>query len=375
MRVLDAGCGSGRNLVYLLRSGYDVFGADADADAIESVRALAATLAPQLPGANFRAEAVEEMSFPDAFADVVLSSAVLHFARDDRHFEAMVTEMWRVLRPGGLLFCRLASAIGMETRVRQTRRTPVPAAGRLRALPRGRGPARRADAEAGRHVPRSAEDDDRAESKVHDHLGRPQGRLIEKELARGAMDGGDGSDDLGRGLQALGPVALGDPYMDDIAKFRDAREAVLKTDTGWLTIAGLFFLTKPDTTFGSDTTNDIVLPAGAPARAGTFSLRDGKVAVKAASGVSFVLNGNTITSADLKSDGAGTPDRIVLQDLTLWVHQSGDRLAIRLRDKNNHLRREFTRAEVVSGEAGLPGVRRVRAVRDAEDDADPEHPR
>ncbi len=120
MRVLDAGCGSGRNLDYLLRSGYEVFGADSDVEAIEAVRVLAATLAPQLPGANFRAEAVEEMSFPDAFADVVLSSAVLHFARDDRHFEAMVTEMWRVLRPGGLLFCRLASAIGMETRVRQT---------------------------------------------------------------------------------------------------------------------------------------------------------------------------------------------------------------------------------------------------------------
>ena len=120
MRVLDAGCGSGRNLVYLLRSGFDVFGTDADVDAIESVRALAATLAPHLPGANFRAEAVEEMSFPDAFADAVLSSAVLHFARDDRQFEAMVSDMWRVLRPGGLLFCRLASAIGMETRVRQT---------------------------------------------------------------------------------------------------------------------------------------------------------------------------------------------------------------------------------------------------------------
>lgn len=120
MRVLDAGCGSGRNLVYLLRSGYEVFGADTDVDAIEAVRVLAATVAPELPGANFRAEAVEEMSFPDAFADVVLSSAVLHFARDDRHFEAMVTEMWRVLKPGGMLFCRLASAIGMETRVRQT---------------------------------------------------------------------------------------------------------------------------------------------------------------------------------------------------------------------------------------------------------------
>ncbi len=130
MRVLDAGCGSGRNLVYLLRSGYEVFGADSDTDAIEAVRVLAATLAPQLPGANFRVEAVEEMSFPDAFADAVLSSAVLHFARDDRHFAAMVTDMWRVLRPGGLMFCRLASTIGMETRVRQT-------AGRRFLLPDG----------------------------------------------------------------------------------------------------------------------------------------------------------------------------------------------------------------------------------------------
>jgi hypothetical protein len=138
------------------------------------------------------------------------------------------------------------------------------------------------------------------------------------------------------------PVETADPYLTEIAKFREAREAVLKTDTGWLTIAGLFFLTKPDTTFGSDQANDIVLPAGAPGRAGAFSMRDGKVSVKAASGVSFVLNGKTMTSADLKSDGAGTPDRIGLQDLTLWVHQSGDRLAIRLRDKNNHLRREFT---------------------------------
>jgi uncharacterized protein (DUF1684 family) len=133
-----------------------------------------------------------------------------------------------------------------------------------------------------------------------------------------------------------------DPYLADIAKFRRAREAVLTTDTGWLTIAGLFFLTKPETSFGSDTANDIVLPAGAPAHAGTFVLRDGKVSVKASDGVSFVLNGNSVTDVDLKSDVPGPPDRIGLKDLTLWVHQSGDRLGIRLRDKNNHLRKEFS---------------------------------
>src|SRR5580704_9539448 len=76
MRVVDAGFGSGRNLVYLLREGYEVFGADADAHAVEHVRKLAAALAPHLPPGNFHEEAVEEMRFDDGFADVVISSAV-----------------------------------------------------------------------------------------------------------------------------------------------------------------------------------------------------------------------------------------------------------------------------------------------------------
>ena len=130
MRVLDAGCGSGRNLVYLLRSGYDVHAADGDRRAVDTVRRLADALAPGLPETNFRVEPVERMTFPDAFADVVISSAVLHFAEDDRHFAAMVREMWRVLRPGGLLFCRLASDIGMEARMQ-------PIAGRRFLLPDG----------------------------------------------------------------------------------------------------------------------------------------------------------------------------------------------------------------------------------------------
>jgi SAM-dependent methyltransferase len=118
MRVLDAGCGAGRNLVYFLREGYEVFGADLDARAVESTQRLAARLAPGLPAGNFRVEAIEEMSFPDGFADVVLSSAVLHFANGDDQFLAMLRGAWRVLKPGGLLFCRLASTIGMEQQMR-----------------------------------------------------------------------------------------------------------------------------------------------------------------------------------------------------------------------------------------------------------------
>jgi tellurite methyltransferase len=130
MRVLDAGCGAGRNLVYLLRSGYEVFGIDADPVAVQRVQQLASRLAPHLPLENFRVESIERMPFPDALADAVISSAVLHFARDDAHFTAMLHSSWRVLKPGGLFFCRLASSIGMEQRV-------SPIAGRRHRLPDG----------------------------------------------------------------------------------------------------------------------------------------------------------------------------------------------------------------------------------------------
>jgi SAM-dependent methyltransferase len=130
MHVFDAGCGGARNLVYFLREGYEVFGVDADPNAIDATRRLATHLAPALPAGNFRVEALEAISFPDGFADVVLSSAVLHFARDDRQFDAMLRGTWRALKPGGLLFCRLASSIGMESQVRQL-------AGRRFQLPDG----------------------------------------------------------------------------------------------------------------------------------------------------------------------------------------------------------------------------------------------
>jgi SAM-dependent methyltransferase len=114
MRVLDAGCGSGRNLVYLLREGYEVFGVDAKQAAVEYVRDLARMLAPPLPAENFQVAGIEAMPFPDGFADVVVCNSVLHFARDEAHFDAMVHGLWRVLRQGGMLFCRLGSTIGMQ---------------------------------------------------------------------------------------------------------------------------------------------------------------------------------------------------------------------------------------------------------------------
>ncbi len=130
MSILDAGCGSGRNIVYFLREGYEVYGADASPDAIASIRALARRLAPALPESNFRVEPVQQMSFDDGCADVVISNTVLHFAMNDAQFEEMLRGTWRVLKPGGLFFCRLASTIGMETQM-------VPVLGRRFRSPDG----------------------------------------------------------------------------------------------------------------------------------------------------------------------------------------------------------------------------------------------
>ena len=129
-RVLDAGCGSGRNIHYLLNAGYDVSAADADPDAVSAVMRVAADLNATLPPTNFRREPVEAMSFEEESMDVVLSIAVLHFALSDEQFEAMLESIWRVLKPGGMFFCRLASNIGMEVRMIQKK-------GRRHLLPDG----------------------------------------------------------------------------------------------------------------------------------------------------------------------------------------------------------------------------------------------
>jgi len=117
MTILDAGCGGGRNLVYFLRSGFRVFGVDQNAEAVGYVRSLAQALAPDTPTENFQISNVEKLPYPDENFDAVISSAVLHFADDERHFDRMLREMWRVLKPPGMFFSRLASTIGIEDKI------------------------------------------------------------------------------------------------------------------------------------------------------------------------------------------------------------------------------------------------------------------
>ena len=117
-KMLDVGCGSGRNLFYFLRNGYEVSGIDPDPLAVEAVKGLSAALAPANPRENFAVCSAENMSYDDATFDLVVCNAVLHFAKDEQHFAAMLRSIFRVLKPGGYFFARLASDIGIETLVK-----------------------------------------------------------------------------------------------------------------------------------------------------------------------------------------------------------------------------------------------------------------
>lgn len=130
IRVLDAGCGGGRNSEYLMRCGARVFGVDRSEDAIHRIRRVAAEATPGLPPSNFQVASLGELPFDDDSFDAVICSAVLHFSADEAEFEASLQEMWRVLAPGGLFFARLASTIGVEDAVRRIE-------GRWYALPDG----------------------------------------------------------------------------------------------------------------------------------------------------------------------------------------------------------------------------------------------
>lgn len=119
--VLDAGCGGGRNLTWFLRAGIETFGVDRDRDAIDRVRAMASRLTGDSREDHFRVAEIDDLPWPDLQVDGVICSAVLHFASGEEHFARMMESMWKVLRPGGIFFARLASRIGLEAPVTMDR--------------------------------------------------------------------------------------------------------------------------------------------------------------------------------------------------------------------------------------------------------------
>jgi len=115
-KVLDVGCGGGRNLVYFLQNNDEVYGIDPNLNAVAAVQQLAATLSPANKG-SFTVASAENLPFAGHSFDLIISSAVLHFAKSPDHFDQMLRSMWRVLKPGGYFFVRLASDIGIEALV------------------------------------------------------------------------------------------------------------------------------------------------------------------------------------------------------------------------------------------------------------------
>lgn len=142
--------------------------------------------------------------------------------------------------------------------------------------------------------------------------------------------------------QVLALDSVPGDYPADIESWHRTREARLRADDGWLTVAGLFWLNAGENRFGSDPAGEIVLPAGSsPARAGVFDLKDGRVTVRMEPGVAAKSGGGPVTTMPMRSDTAGDPDLLTLGDLTLFVIERGGRPAIRLRDKNSAMRRDF----------------------------------
>jgi len=112
MKILDAGCGEGRNCIYFLHQGFQIFGTDANPSAIQMARIYAHTIQRDYDIHRFQRAEVEDMPFHQEAFDVLISSAVMHFARSWEHFHQMMDEMMRLLKPGGFFFLRMCTDQG-----------------------------------------------------------------------------------------------------------------------------------------------------------------------------------------------------------------------------------------------------------------------
>ncbi len=129
-------------------------------------------------------------------------------------------------------------------------------------------------------------------------------------------------------------------YVAETESWRAEREARLTADDGWLTVAGLFFLTEGDNSFGSSPVNDIVIRTG-PERAGIVALDDGRITVRAAAGTTLSVDGQDVVSARLWPFEGNDRPTITVGPLSLFAHYSGERLAIRMRDRDSDILRRF----------------------------------
>ncbi|HEX8091216.1 MAG TPA: DUF1684 domain-containing protein [Blastocatellia bacterium] len=131
-------------------------------------------------------------------------------------------------------------------------------------------------------------------------------------------------------------------YADEIEKWRKGRAEEMTGEDGWLSLVGLYWLSPGKNRFGSDASNEITFPKNkAPAQAGTLWLDGGLVRLEANPGVVITSEGEAVTSLALKSDAEGKPTRLVLGTLSFYVIKRGERLGLRVKDKQNPARFHF----------------------------------
>ena len=107
--ILDAGCGSGRNLKWFYQNDFKIVGIDADAERIAEAKQIYPNVSE-----NFLVGSLDRLPFGECVFDHVLCSAVLHFAQSKDHFDTMFSQLVRVLKPDGTLLIRVASDIGLN---------------------------------------------------------------------------------------------------------------------------------------------------------------------------------------------------------------------------------------------------------------------
>ena len=131
-------------------------------------------------------------------------------------------------------------------------------------------------------------------------------------------------------------------YVDSVKSWQAEREENLQKDRSWLTVAGLYWLREGENWVGTATSNDFVLPEGsAPATVGVFKFYDRKATFHAEDGVTITRDGKPIQPKQIVELEMGEKHAIAINDLKMWLHYSGERLAIRLRDLNASYRKEF----------------------------------
>jgi uncharacterized protein (DUF1684 family) len=129
-------------------------------------------------------------------------------------------------------------------------------------------------------------------------------------------------------------------YHASVEKWRADYEADLKSDSGWLTISGLFWLHDGENHFGTDPKNDVTMPQGsAPADAGYFEVHGAKITAHIKPDSGITVGGKQVATLDMKPDDPNA--RLVTGDVALWIHASGDRYAVRMKDKKSPLRSNF----------------------------------